>query len=55
MDKSEMVAAMAEHNRAENKRQSKRALLILFVLCPSVAIGFILLMRVVMALDSSPV
>lgn len=49
MAQNEMVEALAQHSKAERKRQSKRALLILFVLCPSVAIGTILLLKVLMS------
>lgn len=50
-DAAELTDALRDHAKTERKQQSKRALLILFVLCPSVAIGAVLLLRVMMMME----
>lgn len=47
MDAKEIAAAMAENSRTERKRQSKRALLTVFVLCPGIAIAVILALKAI--------
>lgn len=48
------IDTLRQHASEERRRHSRRALLIVFVLCPAIAFGFILLVKLVQAMDSSP-